>query len=214
MQGRREELGPLIYPDRAMLLPFLLRQLILVGIGAAPLLIVSYFPPLYIGREASVTCIMLLMIGIIVVCGSACMATMYRMFVPKPALIVSADGIYDACSYIFDGVGLIHWHEIRAVIPAEYPRSPVFSALLSREPFLVIVTQDWQAFMGRLSAAQRLLQVVMRFVIWSPRSSINLPEFMLGTPVAAAMTDVRQEYEQQRRSASAEHPIPIVSMPW
>ena len=99
--------------------------------------------------------------------------TLYRLVIRRPSLVVGPDGILDSGSFIWSGVGLVHWNEILAVYPATRTSGPV------KNHFLDIMVSDLPAIRRRLPFLKRLS---LRNT-FSGMSQLLIMQTMLETPV-------------------------------
>jgi hypothetical protein len=104
----------------------------------------------------------------------AFLATLYRLAIRKPSLVVGPDGIHDDGSLLGSGVGLIRWDEILAVYPTTISQSRV------KRRYLVIMVTDFRALRRRLSFLKRL---TLWSNIYARMSLLLIMQMMLETPV-------------------------------
>src|SRR5215475_6583947 len=99
-----------IYPDRAALRRFLVRNVLLL-LGWCAVIVLSPLRPDMMG--------VVLLWGVLGVCVYGCVLAFvcYRLIRPRPAMLIQPEGITDLGSCIIGGVGLIRWEEMQAVVP-------------------------------------------------------------------------------------------------
>lgn len=101
------------------------------------------------------------------------LATLYRLVIHKPALVVGPDGILDSGTIIWSGVGLIRWGEILAVFPSTRSSGWV------KQHFLDIMVTDLPVIRRRLPLLKRL---ALR-TTYSRMSQLLIGQSLLETPV-------------------------------
>lgn len=102
------------------------------------------------------------------------LATLYRLVIRKPSLVVGPDGILDDGTLLWTGVGLIHWDKILAVFPSTR------SAGWTKQHFLTIMVTD-------LPEIRRQLPLLKRLALsntYSQMSQLLVGQSLLETPVA------------------------------
>jgi hypothetical protein len=104
----------------------------------------------------------------------------YRLIVPKPAVIINRRGIFDNASAF--PAGLIEWNEIDKVYTYEY----------CGQRFLGIVPLDVKTFLERQSIFKRWLMKVNTGLVVAP---INIPQSVLPMKVDELMLTI-QEYHR------------------
>ncbi len=120
---------------------------------------------------------LLLWLGLVL---SACfliatfLATVYRLVVHKPALVVGPDGIFDDGSLTWSGVGLLRWDEVLFV------SSMTTSTSWVKNRFLVIMVADLPGIRRRLPRLKRLALSNT----YSRMSQLLIGQAILETPVA------------------------------
>ncbi|MEW6208222.1 MAG: STM3941 family protein [Acidobacteriota bacterium] len=85
----------------------------------------------------------------------------YRLFVPKPLLIINRDGIFDNASAV--GAGMLRWEEI----------AEIFTYTFWGERFLGIIPINPETVMNRQSSIKRFLMKLNRGLKLAP---INIPQ--------------------------------------
>lgn len=101
------------------------------------------------------------------------LATLYRLVIRRPSLVVGPDGIFDSGTLIWSGVGLVRWDEILAVFP------DIRSSGGVKNHFLTIIVTDLPAIRKRLPLLKRL---ALRGT-YSSMSQLLIPQSLLEAPV-------------------------------
>jgi len=110
------------------------------------------------------------------------LATLYRLAIRKPSLVVGPDGILDSGTILWSGVGLLRWDEILAVYPT------MRSSGWVKQHFLDIMVADLPTIRRRLPLLKR---VALRST-FSGMSQLLVAQMMLETPV----DDLAQQVDQ------------------
>ena len=153
-----------VYPRRGRLfLSSMLQFALLAGIGCV-------FTFLTIDNLLAWICFVLVACLLV----WAFLATLYRLAIRKPSLVVGPDGIHDDGSLLGSGVGLIRWDEILAVYPTTISQSRV------KRRYLVIMVTDFRAIRRRLPLLKRL---AFFSNIYASFSRLLIMQTMLETPV-------------------------------
>ena len=102
------------------------------------------------------------------------LATLSRLVIRRPSLVIGPNGILDSSSFLWSGVGLIRWDEILAVFPTTRSSGWV------KQHFLDIMVTD-------LSAIRKGLPLLRRFSLlsntYSRLSQVLIGQSLLETPV-------------------------------
>jgi hypothetical protein len=106
----------------------------------------------------------------------------YRLIVPKPALIVNHEGIFDNASAI--SAGLVKWDEIADVFVSDF----------MGQSFLSVVPVDIEAFLQRQPVFKIWLMKANAGLVAAP---INIPQSMLRMKVEELASEI-QKYRQKR----------------
>jgi hypothetical protein len=106
----------------------------------------------------------------------------YRLIVPKPAVIVNHEGIFDNASAI--SAGLVKWDEI----------ADVFVSYFMGQSFLSVVPVDIEAFLRRQPVFKIWLMKANAGLVAAP---INIPQSMLRMKVEELASEI-QKYRQMR----------------
>ncbi|HEU0026803.1 MAG TPA: hypothetical protein VFQ25_06765 [Ktedonobacterales bacterium] len=178
MEGEAQRI--VIYPDRARLIRYAALYGVLAPLMAfgGAIFLSAAFPPY--SRAHPVVTILGATFGVIVgavgLLGSVLVAalfvlTLYRLMARKPSIEVSEEGIFDGCSLIGGGMGLLRWSEIEAIIPAVYRRGMAF---------VVLYPRDAPTVLARRGAPARLCLRVLNVTL---PGAISLPEWLLSMPV-------------------------------
>jgi hypothetical protein len=107
----------------------------------------------------------------------------YKLIVPKPAVIVNHEGIFDNASAV--SAGLVKWDEI----------ADIFAYYYSSQRFLGVVPLNVEAFLQRLPVFKRWLIKVFMMITGAP--PIGIPQSMLPIEVDELMLRIH-EYRQNR----------------
>lgn len=102
---------------------------------------------------------------------------LYRLVVRKPALVVSAEGIYDNASAL--SAGQLRWEEIELVCPYSF----------GSQRMLGITLKEEQAVLARQNSLKRPLMRVNKHLAGYP---INLPQNSLPMTVDELMPDINR----------------------
>lgn len=104
----------------------------------------------------------------------------YRLIVPKPAVIISQQGIFDNASAL--SAGLVRWEEIAEISIYKF----------NMQRYLGIVPLDIEAFLQRQPVFKRWL---MKINMHTGLAPINIPQITLRMKVDELMLRI-QEYRQ------------------
>ncbi|HEY1387767.1 MAG TPA: STM3941 family protein [Ktedonobacterales bacterium] len=122
-------------------------------------------------------------------------ALIYRLAHPAPSIVVRDDGIIDNGSLIYGGVGFIPWTEIGAVATRQIGTEPFYG--IWRKQFLVIIPMNWRDYEYLLPWRIRLQRIVIRWsAVWSARTCICIPRFMLPSDAKFVRLDISTAYYQ------------------
>lgn len=195
-----------VSPSRTGLLRFAARQVLVLALGVALILLRDLRPAesQIVGLLGILACLISL---------SVLLACVYRMVVPRPSLIINAEGITDNCSLLVCGVGLIRWSAIRTLYPIDYQRSPVLNAFNFTDRFLMITPVDLDALLAASHPLVRGLRRPFRFVVWSP-PGVSIPHWMLSQPVGDVTVAIRKYYDTLRAVHHASRSFPPIAIPW
>lgn len=161
-----------VYPrQRRLILSCVIQAAILAGIGCVFAFVRTDDLGVWIGLGIC-ACLLIIFFPV----------TLYRLVIRKPALVVGPDGILDSGSFIWSGVGLVHWNEILAVYPATRTSGWI------KQHFLDIMVADLPAIRRRLPLLKRL---ALRNT-FSGMSQLLIMQSMLETPV----DDLAQQIDQ------------------
>lgn len=110
---------------------------------------------------------------------------LYRLVVRKPALVVSAEGIYDNASAL--SAGQLRWEEIELVCPYSF----------GSQRMLGITLKDEQAVLARQNFLKRLLMRVNKNLAGY---LINLPQSSLPMTADELMPEINRYHNNRVRS--------------
>lgn len=169
-----------IYPSRLNGCTILLGALLFVGLG---LVLVC------LRREMGIS------LGIILITssvgipffGACALYALYRVIVPRPALIVDERGIVDNASAL--AVGFLCWDEIERVTPYSY----------MGQAMLGIYPKDLSRVLARQGWLKRHLLSMNRSLKCAP---INIPQAMLPIPVYDLAIRIRQHLKSALSDAA------------
>jgi hypothetical protein len=111
-----------------------------------------------------------------------CPLTVYRLLARKPSVIISPEGVFDGCSLIVSGIGLVRWPEILGI--AEY-------TLRKGTAFIIIVPRHPKEVLRRRGPLARIFARALN--ILEPRA-ISLPQWLLTGQVAELYAVIIDEY--------------------
>lgn len=121
-----------------------------------------------------------------------CLAyTTYRLFIPKPAVIISDEGIFDNASAV--GAGMIRWEEV----------ADVFAYDFVGQRMLGIIPVNEEEVLGRQSRIKRVVARMNRGIATAP---FNISQSAL--PISVDELLIRIE---ERRSGAAMRSNPPIS---
>lgn len=161
-----------VYPRQGrLILSCVMQAAILVGIGCVFAFVRTDDLGVWIGLGIF-ACLLIIFFPV----------TLYRLVIRRPSLVVGPDGILDSGSFIWSGVGLVHWNEILAVYPATRTSGWL------KQHFLDIMVADLPAIRRRLPLLKRL---ALRNT-FSGMSQLLIMQSMLETPV----DDLAQQIDQ------------------
>lgn len=148
----------IIYPKRKRMIMLSIVSLVFILLGAV-----------FIGVAMVEDEKLLLTIGVFVALffGLCLIFYLKIIFNPKPAVIITEEGIEDQSSYI--AAGLVRWGEIESIGLSEF----------SGQLFLGIVTYDRQLIINRASGLKRLLNNLNRGLL---ETQVNIPVKNLAYP--------------------------------
>ncbi|WOV86781.1 STM3941 family protein [Sporosarcina oncorhynchi] len=134
--------------------------------------------------------LLFLTIGLIVVIffGFTALFLLREVFVRKPSVIISDEGIFDRSSYI--GAGLITWNEIEAMDFIKY----------GNQPFLAIYTYDKKLIINRTSGLKRLLNNANRGLL---DSQVNIPVKNLACSMDSLVNAINARWTPKERAQTA-----------
>lgn len=122
-------------------------------------------------------------------------ALIYRLAHPSPSIIVRQDGIVDNASLIYGGVGFIPWTDIGAIATRNIVTEPFYGILRMR--FLVIIPVNWRNYEYQLPMRLCLQRIMIRWSsVWSARTCICIPRFMLPSDAKFVRLDISTAYYQ------------------
>lgn len=110
---------------------------------------------------------------------------LYHVVARRPALVVDSSGIYDDCSLLFTGVGLIRWDEIAELAPLHPSKA---------HNYVIITTRD-DAY-----ARQPLSKRLLRRVRFHRPSSVAISFTYFSLTPDTFLRDVRLRFEAQLRA--------------
>ncbi|HET8907304.1 MAG TPA: hypothetical protein VFN11_10100 [Ktedonobacterales bacterium] len=110
--------------------------------------------------------------------------TLYRILVRKPSVIVNSEGIFDGCSMLAGGYGLIRWEEIAALVEYWYQQ---------RHAYLIVMPRDVAALRMRHSL---LLRMFRRSITLTLPAGAILPQWLMSIPVSELVADIQRRYGQ------------------
>jgi hypothetical protein len=124
-------------------------------------------------------------LGIVFFSGSFGYA-LYRLFIPKPAVIISREGIFDNASAV--GAGMLRWEEIAEIFPYE----------LMGQRMLGIVPIDEEAIINRQSPIKRVLARMNKGL---SAATFNIPQSVLPISIDELLVNIQN---RRRDSLSGE----------
>lgn len=139
--------------------------------------------------------LLLLLIGIIVIVffGFSTLFLLREVFIRKPALIVSDEGIIDRSSYI--GAGLVEWEDVQAIDFIKY----------GGQPFLAIYTFDKQLIIDRTNGLKRILNKTNRGLL---DSQVNIPIKNLACNLDDLVQAINENwFPAEQRTEETVHPL-------
>lgn len=164
-----------VYPRRwRLIVQWMLEAALLAGIGVVFVLVKP---------DNLVVDVALAVLGCMLFYAFA--ATLYRMVVRRPSLIVGRDGILDNSLFISSGVGLIRWDEILSVRPTSRKSG------MAHYHYLAVDIIDYAALQRRQSVPKRLI-LSMNFLNMSP---LLMGQWALETPVGELAEQVDRYVE-------------------
>lgn len=175
-----------IYPDRGKLIRYAALYLVVT-----PLMAITGIGPLRAalpdGSAQPAGAIFDVVLGLVVLAvsillGALFLLTLYRVLVAKPSVIVTEDGIFDGCSLVAGGLGLLRWHEIEAIIPALYRKGMAF---------VIVYPRDARVALMRRGALARLFLLILNVTL---PGAISLPEWLLPMPAGEVCERIRSAY--------------------
>ncbi len=120
--------------------------------------------------------------------------TGYRLFVPKPAVTVTKDGLIDDCSFLICGVGLIRWEDMQAVYVTRYSNSPGPARI--KFQYLVICLRNESSFFEQREAMIQRLHRLFAFLMFT--HYILIPQYMLPWTAEGILGTMQTQYQAQR----------------
>ncbi|HEX5441607.1 MAG TPA: hypothetical protein VFW76_12035, partial [Ktedonobacterales bacterium] len=164
-----------VYPrHRRLILSCVMQAAILVGIGCVFAFVKTDDLGVWIGLGIF-ACLLIMFFPV----------TLYRLVIRRPSLVIGPDGILDSGSFIWSGVGLVHWNEILAVYPATRTSGWL------KQRFLDIMVADLPALRRRLPLLKR---IALRNT-FSGMSQLLIMQSMLETPVDVLAQQIAQYVE-------------------
>jgi hypothetical protein len=171
------------YPNRGPLVGYALLYLTLgplMTLFGLALLIGPISPPAGANTFQVIISIPLCVCGLFVCL--LCPLTIYRLLVRKPSVIISHEGVFDGCSLIAGGMGLVRWPEILGI--ALYsPRE--------RIAFIIIMPRRPEDVLARRGPLARIFARALN--IFVPRA-ISLPQWLLPGRAADIYAEIIAEY--------------------
>lgn len=184
-----------VYPDRAKLtgyaILFLMTALLVAILGIAALRAVGPLNRVTYPTEAipgAIAGIIALPISILL--GVLCLLTLYRVVVRKPSVVVTEDGIFDGCSLVASGVGLLRWEEIEAIWSYEYEATYAHGSTIRRH-YLAIMPRRPDLILARRGA---IAQLFARSITLTLPARTSLPDWLLSTSVDEICERIRAAY--------------------
>lgn len=176
-----------IYPNRLRLLRYALLYLVSMLLAVGPMVgfTSAALPPYSLTHPVQAAlgaCVGALSGALVVLLAVLLLFTLYRILVRTPSVMVTEDGIIDHCSLIVDGMGLLRWREIAAILPSAYDK---------RKAFLVVIPHDPRAVLARRGPLARLF---LRGITLTLPATISLPQWLLSTTVEQLCTQIRHQY--------------------
>ncbi len=172
----------IVYPSRNRLVQrILLPSLAFASVIAATPTLVNTL--LHTQQSAEITPGPMVLLSLAVL---STLVLLYRLLIPKPALIIDNEVIVDNASAIVAGIGMIRWSEIAAVLL--YGNA--------RQSYLVIVPHDLQMVQARQNMFSRAFANIFTRALPSP---ISIPEWLLTMPAAEVLAQIRSRYDAQIR---------------
>ena len=124
----------------------------------------------------------------------AAAGTGYRLFVAKPAVTVTNEGLIDDCSFLICGVGLIRWQDMQAAYVTRYSNAP--SPARIKFVHLVISLRNESAFFAHRSAMIQRLHRLYSLTAFT--HSILIPQYILRCTGEEILGTMQTHYEAQR----------------
>jgi len=164
-----------IYPKKVKLLT--------IALGSLLFVILSF----YVARNHAMgldlwTIIIISYVGIPFF-GLCLVYAIYRLLVPKPAVVISDEGIFDNASAV--GAGMLRWEEI----------ADVFAYDFRGQRMLGIIPVNEEVVLGRQSRLKRVMAKMNKGIAEAP---FNIPQSVLPITVDELLTRV----EERRRGSS------------
>lgn len=152
-----------VYPRR--------RRLFVMGIGQAAILAGFGWGLTFVGADNVGLRIALGLCACLMV--AIFLATLYRLVIRRPSLVVGPNGLLDSGTLLWSGVGLIRWDEVLAAVPTTRSSGWV------KQRFLGILVTDLPRIRKRLPLLKRL---ALRNT-YSGMSQLLITQALLETPV-------------------------------
>jgi hypothetical protein len=168
-----------IYPKKA--------KLLVMAIGALLFVILGFY--LAQNREAMELSLRTIIIACYVgipFSGLCLVYAIYRLLIPKPAVIISDEGIFDNASAV--GAGMLTWEEIAEIIRYDF----------RGQPMLGIIPVNEEVVLGRQPLLKRVMAKMNKGIAPAP---FNIPQTML--PIS--LDELLSRIEERRRAQRVGH---------
>jgi len=168
-----------IYPKKVKLLAIALGALLFVILG-------FYFAQNRVAMGLALWEIIITSYVGIPFFGLCLVYAIYRLLMPKPAVVISDEGIFDNASAV--GAGMLRWEEI----------ADVFAYDFMGQRMLGIIPVNEEVVLGRQSRLKRVMAKMNKGIAEAP---FNIPQNVLPISVDELLTRV----EERRRHPPAGH---------
>lgn len=165
-----------VYPNRGVLLLYCAAQALFLAIMGA---VLAFVPIDNIWIRCGLGFLAVLM-------GLVFLATLSRVVVRRPTLVVGPDGILDHGSLIATGMGLIRWDEILGVRPNSSSAGGV------KQRYLSILVTDAPAIRKRQPLWKR---IASRTIVSSPLSMFDISQRLLTVPAEDLAEQIKRYVE-------------------
>lgn len=161
-----------IYPKKVKLLA--------IGVGALLFIILGfYFAQNRVEMGLPLLVIIITSYVGIPFFGLCLVYAIYRLLMPKPAVVISDEGIFDNASAF--GAGMLRWEEI----------ADVFAYDFSGQRMLGIIPMNEAVVLGRQSRLKRVMAKMNKSIVPAP---FNIPQSMLPISVDELLSMVEERW--------------------